>query len=159
LKASQEEFQQHTLAQSLRLNEQLRDQGLKIESIGETAEAARQTVETKIETERRLKEEQEKKAEQERQLALARQQAAQKNPLPSQPSTPPSNGGPPSTYSQPSPQPSTNPSPSVPSLINPEAGSSGQSGGSGSFFTDLAKAISSFFGALFGGSQDLDGQK
>ncbi|MDP2874493.1 MAG: hypothetical protein Q8N84_04350 [bacterium] len=152
LKVSQEEFQQQTLAQSLRLNEQLRDQGLKIESVSETAEAARQTVETKIETERRLQEEQ-AKAEQARQLALARQQAQPKTTTSSQNANPSPAGGPPSgaSYSPPSPSSVSNPSPSVPSLINPEAG--------GSFFVDLAKAVSSFFGALFGQANDLDGQQ
>ncbi len=152
LKDSQEEFQQQTLAQSLRLNEQLRDQGLKIESVGETAEAARRTVETKIETERRLKEEQEK-AEQEKQLALARQKAQPTNPSPVGGS---SNAG---SYSQPSPPPPSNPPASTPPPANPEAGPSGQESGSGSFFADLAKAIGSLFGALFGQANDLDGQK
>lgn len=160
LKVSQEEFQQQTLAQSLRLNEQLRDQGLKIESVGETAEAARRTVETKIETERRLKEEQ-AKAEQERQLALARQQTEKKTTPSGQSSSPAPVGGQSSggSASQPSPSPASNSPSSVPSLINPEAGSSGQGNSAGSFFADLAKAISSLFGALFGQANGLDGQK
>lgn len=153
LRASQEEFREQTLAQSLRLNEQLRDQGLKIESVGETAEAARRTVETKIETERRLKEEQEK-AEQERQLALARQQSQKPPPSSGQSSSPPA-GSP----SQPSPSSSGNPPASTPPPANPEAGSSGQESGAGSFFADLAKAIGSLFGSLFGQANGLDGQK
>jgi|GEM_PF-5808955 len=145
LKQSQTEFQQQTLSQNLKLREELRDQGVKIESVGQTAEAARQSVEGQLAAK-------EKAAELARQEAAAPKVTTPKAPTPSpvtptaEPSWPPVGSGTPSETT-----PQSGESASVPSLIAPSTG--GQEGSESSLGSLLSDLYHSFLGALFGTSQ------